>query len=136
MEGIKMRDAIDIWAVFDKDLDYDTVRCWKTEIEAVLDKDKCDQQFPSVAPHQIIRLCEPLVRMTRPKPCPFCGTEAMVITWQTNEDPRVDGWRCGCLEPDCDINPFTRTRWTTEAEAAKSWNHRSNVPVSAGANHK
>jgi len=54
-----MRDAIDIWAVFDKDMDYDTVRCWKTEIEAILDKDKCDQLFPSVAPHQVVRVCEP-----------------------------------------------------------------------------
>ena len=60
-------------------------------------------------------------------PCPFCGTEAMVMTWQCNDDPRLPGWRCGCLEPDCDMNPFTKTRWITEAEAVESWNHRANV---------
>ncbi len=65
-------------------------------------------------------------RMVRPLPCPFCGTEAMVMTWQCNDDPRLTGWRCGCLEPDCDINPFTRTRWITEREAVESWNHRPN----------
>lgn len=67
-------------------------------------------------------------RMVRPEPCPFCGSEAMVMTWETNDDPRLPGWHCGCLEPDCDMNPFTKTRWKTEREAVESWNRRSNAP--------
>jgi len=62
-----------------------------------------------------------------PAPCPFCGSEASVLlTWETNDDPRLPGWHCGCLEPDCDMNPFTKTRWKTEREAIESWNRRSN----------
>lgn len=48
----------------------------------------------------------------------------MVVTWQCNDDPQLPGWRCGCLEPDCDMNPFTKTRWGTEREAIESWNTR------------
>ena len=64
--------------------------------------------------------------MIRPDPCPFCGSEAMVMSWECNDDPRLPGWHCGCLEPDCDMNPFTKTRWKTEREAIESWNRRSN----------
>lgn len=48
----------------------------------------------------------------------------MIVTWETNEQGVRLGWRAGCLEPDCDMNPFTKTRWPTEAEAIQSWNRR------------
>lgn len=67
------------------------------------------------------------VAMVTPLPCPFCGSDVMVMTWETNDDPRLPGWRCGCLEPDCDINPFTKTRWYTKQDAVESWNRRATL---------
>jgi hypothetical protein len=74
----------------------------------------------------------PLHPIVRPEPCPFCGSEAMVMTWETNDDPRLPGWHCGCLEPDCDMNPFTKTRWKSKREAIESWNRRSNDALCDG----
>jgi hypothetical protein len=56
--------------------------------------------------------------------CPFCGTTEKVELYDTNDNPRR-GWRVACCEPECDINPFTRTRWRTAAEAIFSWNRRA-----------
>ena len=66
--------------------------------------------------------------LVRPLPCPFCGTDHNVTTWECDENR--PGWRCGCVDPGCDINPFTRTRWATEREAVESWNRRPNSVVS------
>jgi hypothetical protein len=57
-------------------------------------------------------------------PCPFCKNQDKVDTWFTHNKYGPNGWRAGCLNPDCDINPFTRTRWNTEEEAIVSWNRR------------
>jgi hypothetical protein len=54
------------------------------------------------------------------------------MTWETdrlNGLPGTEGWHCGCLNCECDINPYTRTRWKTEREAIESWNRRSNDKV-------
>ena len=71
-------------------------------------------------------LCS-IQRLVRPLPCPYCG--AVGLTWETdclNGLPNTEGWHCGCLNCECDINPYTRTRWKTEDEAIESWNRRSN----------
>lgn len=55
----------------------------------------------------------------------------MVMTWEANDLELPKGFRTGCLELDCDINPFTRTIWRTAAEAERSWNRRANDGVGA-----
>lgn len=55
--------------------------------------------------------------------CPFCGSLKKVSVWPAEVGPRK-GFRAGCLDPECDINPFTRTIWDTEHEAEGSWNRR------------
>jgi len=57
------------------------------------------------------------------RPCPFCGSNN-VQTWPAERANR-SGVHAGCLNPDCDINPHTRTLWNTPEEARNSWNRRS-----------
>ena len=89
----------------------------------------CDDELKAHRPEKLKTVTpagslDPVVRPW-PLPCPFCGTEAMVQTWVTNEQPPTrNGWHCGCLEPNCDINPCTKTRWSTQIEAVESWNLR------------
>jgi hypothetical protein len=63
-----------------------------------------------------------LDRSVRHIPCPFCGCSDKVHIWQV--DRPQSGVRVGCLNPECDINPFTRTIWATPHDAWKSWNRR------------
>jgi hypothetical protein len=58
-------------------------------------------------------------------PCPFCGNTDKVRIYPTDDRHLPPGFRAACCNPECDINPFTRTRWRTVQEAATSWNLRT-----------
>ena len=65
--------------------------------------------------------------MQEPKPCPFCGTTDKVEAYPATVGlsvARREGIRVGCVNPECDINPYTRTIWPTADDAMQSWNRR------------
>jgi hypothetical protein len=57
--------------------------------------------------------------------CPFCGSDTP-LTYEA-ETPSHHGFRAGCCNPCCDINPYTRTIWPTPEKAMESWNRRPNA---------
>ena len=53
------------------------------------------------------------------KPCPFCGSEAEMIFWETMKDARV---RC----KECDASTHD---YRTPEEAIDAWNKRASSPI-------
>lgn len=52
------------------------------------------------------------------KPCPFCGSEA-VMTYSKN------GFQVFCDNDECILNSLEMIDKTTEHEAAEAWNRRA-----------
>jgi len=50
-----------------------------------------------------------------PKPCPFCGSDAVFTHFES-----VDRWSIECGGEDCPL----QNAYSTEAEAVAAWNRR------------
>lgn len=58
--------------------------------------------------------------MAKLKPCPFCGSEA-VITYSYS----IKGFQVFCDNDDCILNSLEMFDKTTEHKAAEAWNRRA-----------
>jgi uncharacterized Zn finger protein len=56
------------------------------------------------------------------KPCPFCGSKAVVI-WQQNL--YVECAKCGCFGPSIHVNPFNKIqKEVVESMVWDKWDER------------
>ena len=56
--------------------------------------------------------------MTELKPCPFCGEPPELFSFKDGR------YLVNCVNPDCDVYPYTRIHDSAEA-AAEAWNRRA-----------
>jgi Lar family restriction alleviation protein len=63
--------------------------------------------------------------MSELKPCPFCGSLALMFSPQDDDE---EGWCVVCQEPGCGCN--ARILYChSEREAVDQWNHRAPNPL-------
>ena len=58
--------------------------------------------------------------MEKLKPCPFCGSEAII-----NYKEALEAYICECSNDDCPASYMIGNRYDTREEAIEVWNKRA-----------